>query len=106
MTKSRALCAHSQQGCPGAAAFQDGFFPLIHCGTSYGHYKEVRQELIHQPRLREQVRRIMDRFGKPMVFPEEIVHYSEWGHVMRNRIAELQNETSVLLRRVGGVRGR
>jgi heterodisulfide reductase subunit B len=73
-----------------AQAYQDGFFPLIHCGTSYGHYKEVRHELIHQPKLREQVRRIMDRFGKPMVFPEEVVHYSEWVHVMRHRIAALQ----------------
>jgi len=73
-----------------AQAYQDGFFPLIHCGTSYGHYKEVRHELIHQPKLREQVRRIMDRFGKPMVYPEEVVHYSEWVHVMRGRIAALQ----------------
>ncbi len=75
-----------------AQAYQDGFFPMIHCGTSYGHYKEVRHELIHQPKLREQVRRIMDRFGKPMVFPEEIVHYSEWVHVMRDRIAALQTQ--------------
>ena len=57
-----------------AQAYEDGYFPLIHCGTSYGHYKEVREELIHHPELREQTRRVMDALGKPMVFPEEIVH--------------------------------
>ena len=71
-----------------AQAYQDGFFPIIHCGTSYGHYKEVREELIHHRELRDQVRRVMDKLGKPMVFPEEIVHYSEWVHAMRHRIAE------------------
>ena len=39
-----------------AAAQQTGYFPLIHCGTSYGHYKEVREELIRHPELRAQVR--------------------------------------------------
>ena len=70
-----------------AQAYQDGFFPLIHCGTSYGHYKEVREQLIHHPELRDQVRRIMDKLKKPFVFPEEVVHYSEWVHVMRDQIA-------------------
>jgi heterodisulfide reductase subunit B len=73
-----------------AQAKEDGFYPIIHCGTSYGHYKEVREELIHDPELRDQTRRVMDKLGKPMVFPEEIVHYSEWVHVMRRRIAERQ----------------
>jgi heterodisulfide reductase subunit B len=73
-----------------AQAKEDGFFPIIHCGTSYGHYKEVREELLHHPKLRDQTRRVMDKLGKPMVFPEEIVHYSEWVHVMRHRIAERQ----------------
>ena len=73
-----------------AQAYEDGYFPLIHCGTSYGHYKEVRSELIHHPELREKVRKVMDRLKKPMVFPEEIVHYSEWVHVMRDRIKEHQ----------------
>ncbi|ACF12608.1 protein of unknown function DUF224 cysteine-rich region domain protein [Chloroherpeton thalassium ATCC 35110] len=69
-------------------AHVDGYFPFIHCGTSYGHYKETRDQIIHFPKLREQVRRIMDRLNMPFAFPEEIVHYSEWLHVMRDRIAE------------------
>ena len=73
-----------------AQAKEDGFFPIIHCGTSYGHYKEVREELLHPPKLRDQTRRVMDKLGKPMVFPEEVVHYSEWVHVMRNEIAQRQ----------------
>jgi len=73
-----------------AQAYEDDFFPIIHCGTSYGHYKEVREELIHHQELRDQTRRVMDKLGKPMVFPEEIVHYSEWVHVMRDAIHERQ----------------
>ena len=68
----------------------DGFFPMIHCGTSYGHYKEVREEILHHSKLRDQVRKIMDRLKMPFVFPEEIVHYSEWVHVVRKEIAEKQ----------------
>ena len=73
-----------------AQAKLDGFFPMIHCGTSYGHYKEVREEILHHPKLRDQVRKIMDRLKMPFVFPEEIVHYSEWIHVVRKEIAEKQ----------------
>lgn len=73
-----------------AAAYETGYFPIIHCGTSYGHYKEVREEIFHHADLREQVRQIMDKLGKPLVMPEEIVHYSEWVHAMRDRIAEKQ----------------
>ena len=73
-----------------AQAKLDGFFPMIHCGTSYGHYKEVREEILHHPKLRDQVRKIMDRLKMPFVFPEEIVHYSEWVHVVRKEIAEKQ----------------
>ena len=36
------------------------------------------------------MRKIMDRLKMPFVFPEEIVHYSEWVHAMRDRIAERQ----------------
>jgi len=84
-----------------AQAYQDGFFPLIHCGTSYGHYKEVREQLLHHPELRDQVRRILDKLKKPFVFPEEIVHYSEWVHVMRDQIAarrtlDLSNVTATV----------
>ncbi len=73
-----------------AAAKEAGFFPLIHCGTSYGHYKEVREELVHHADLRRQVRDILARLGKPMVMPEEIVHYSEWVHAVRHEIAKRQ----------------
>lgn len=73
-----------------AAAWETGYFPMIHCGTSYGHYKEVRAQLVHHADLRDQVRRVLDKLGKPLVVPEEIVHYSEWVHVMRHRIAERQ----------------
>jgi len=71
-----------------AAAYETGFYPLIHCGTSYGHYKEVRQELVHDADLRSQVRAIMEKLGKPMVLPEEIVHYSEWVFANRDEIAK------------------
>ncbi|MFQ5856399.1 MAG: heterodisulfide reductase subunit B, partial [Anaerolineae bacterium] len=73
-----------------AAAYETGYYPLIHCGTSYGHYKEAREELIHHADYRAEVRRILDKLGKPLVVPEEIVHYSEWVHVMRHRVAERQ----------------
>jgi len=73
-----------------AAAYETGFYPLIHCGTSYGHYKEVREELLLHPELRNQVRDVLAKLGKPMVMPEEIVHYSEWFHAMKDRIAEKQ----------------
>ena len=73
-----------------AAAAEVGYFPLIHCGTSFGHYKEVRHSLVHQHDLRRQVKKIMERLGKKLVIPEEIVHYSEWVHAMKDRIAERQ----------------
>ena len=72
------------------AAYESGFFPLIHCGTSYGHYKEVRAELVHDGDLRKQVKGIMDKLGKPFVMPEEIVHYSEWVYAMRDEFAKRQ----------------
>jgi heterodisulfide reductase subunit B len=73
-----------------AAAYATGFYPMIHCGTSYGHYKETRAELVHHPELRHKVRDIMSKLNKPLIVPEEIVHYSEWIHVMRDKIAERQ----------------
>lgn len=73
-----------------AAAAEVGYFPLIHCGTSFGHYKEVRHALIHQHDLRRQVKKIMERLGKKLIIPEEIVHYSEWVLAMKDRIAERQ----------------
>ncbi len=73
-----------------AAAYETGFYPLIHCGTSYGHYKEVRSELLRHPELRSEVRRVLGKLGKPMVMPEEIVHYSEWIHALRDEISARQ----------------
>lgn len=73
-----------------AAAKESGYYPLIHCGTSYGHYKEVREELLLHPELRHQVKAIMAKLGKQMVMPEEIVHYSEWFWAMRHEIAKHQ----------------
>ncbi len=73
-----------------ASAHEVGYFPLIHCGTSFGHYKEVRHALVHQHDLRRKVRKIMEKLGKKLVIPEEIVHYSEWVLAMKDRIAERQ----------------
>jgi heterodisulfide reductase subunit B len=73
-----------------AAAYETGYYPLIHCGTSYGHYKEVRHELLEHPELRAEVRKVMEKLGKPLVLPEEIVHYSEWLYAMRHEIAARQ----------------
>ena len=52
------------------AAYESGYFPMIHCGTSYGHYKEVREQLVEHADLRDEVRRICDKLGKPFVMPE------------------------------------
>jgi heterodisulfide reductase subunit B1 len=84
-----------------AAAYESGFYPMIHCGTSYGHYKEVREELVRHADLRHQVRDILAKMGKPLVMPEEILHYSEWVHTMRHEIAartvlDLSNITAVV----------
>ena len=81
-----------------AAAHETTYFPIIHCATSFGHYKEVRQQLIHSPELRKQVREILKRLGRKFIVPEEIVHYSEWIHVMRDRIAERQTRDFSQLR--------
>ncbi len=70
-----------------AAASETGYFPLIHCATSYGHYKEVRAELVQHKELRDQVRRILAAMKRPFVVPEEIVHYSEWVYAVRHEIA-------------------
>ncbi len=71
-----------------AEAYQEGYYPLIHCGTSFGHYKEVRHALVTHADLRRQVREILARMGKPLVIPEEIVHYSEWLFAVRHEIAK------------------
>ena len=67
------------------------FFPLVHCATSFGNYKEVRKYLIENATLRERVKKILAKIGRlvdgKIVLPEEVVHYSEWVHVMRKDIA-------------------
>ncbi|MGE5095327.1 MAG: heterodisulfide reductase subunit B, partial [Betaproteobacteria bacterium] len=73
----------------------DGYFyPLVHCGTSFGNYKEVRGYLLSSATLREKVKKILGKLGRlvdgKLLIPEEIVHYSEWVHVMRERIANVQ----------------
>jgi heterodisulfide reductase subunit B len=70
------------------------YYPLVHCGTSFGNYKEVRHFLLHSPELREQVTKILGKLGRlvdgKLLIPEEVVHYSEWLHVMRKKVAEHQ----------------
>ncbi len=70
------------------------YYPLVHCGTSFGNYKEVREYLLLSADLREKVRKILGKLDRlvdgKLLIPEEIVHYSEWVHVMRKRIAEHQ----------------
>ncbi len=81
------------------AAYESGYFPQIHCGTSYGHYKEVREELVEHADLRDEVRRICDKLGKPFVMPEEIVHYSEWVYAHARRVRAAQGPRPVVDRR-------
>jgi len=71
-------------------AWQTGYYPLIHCATSFGDYKEMRNFLVASEELRDEVRRIMKKINRDLVIPEEIVHYSEWLHVMRKDIAKLR----------------
>ena len=70
------------------------YYPLVHCGTSFGNYKEVRGYLLHSAKLRETVKKILGKLGRlvdgKLLIPEEVVHYSEWVHVMRAKIAERQ----------------
>ncbi|MDP6475758.1 MAG: heterodisulfide reductase-related iron-sulfur binding cluster [Alphaproteobacteria bacterium] len=70
------------------------YYPLIHCGTSFGNYKEMRGFLLHSAELRGQVKKILAKLGRlvdgKLLIPEEIVHYSEWLHVSRQRIKEHQ----------------
>jgi heterodisulfide reductase subunit B len=68
-------------------AWEKDAYPLIHCGTSFGDYKEVRFHLVMNDELREQVRAILRKLGRDVVIPEELVHYSEWLHVMRDQVA-------------------
>jgi heterodisulfide reductase subunit B len=85
----QAYVAGRAQGLP------DGYYyPLVHCGTSFGNYKEVRHYLLHSAKLREKVKAILAKLGRlvdgKLLIPEEIVHYSEWLHVVRNDVAKHQ----------------
>ena len=68
------------------------YYPLVHCGTSFGNYKEVRGYLLESATLRDRVTKILGKLGRlvdgKLLIPEEIVHYSEWAHVMRDEIAK------------------
>jgi len=85
----QAYVSAKAQGLP-----ESYYYPLVHCGTSFGNYKEVRGYLLHSAKLRERTKQILGKLGRlvdgKLLIPEEIVHYSEWLHVMRNRIAERQ----------------
>ena len=80
------------------------YYPLVHCGTSFGNYKEMRQFLLHSAELREQVKKILAKIGRlvdgKILIPEEIVHYSEWLHVMRERVAAHQEIDASQIRAV------
>ena len=78
-----------------AQGLPDGYFyPLVHCGTSFGNYKEVRGYLLRSAKLREQVKKILAKLGRlvdgKLLIPEEVVHYSEWLHMVRSDIVERQ----------------
>jgi heterodisulfide reductase subunit B len=78
-----------------AQGLPDGhFYPLVHCGTSFGNYKEVRGYLLQSAELRGKVKAILGKLGRlvdgKLLIPEEIVHYSEWLHVMRSDITNFQ----------------
>jgi heterodisulfide reductase subunit B len=70
------------------------YYPLVHCGTSFGNYKEVRGYLIRSAKLRETTKKILGKLGRlvdgKLLIPEEVVHYSEWVHMMRHKIKEHQ----------------
>jgi len=85
----QAYVAAKAQGLP-----EGYYYPLVHCGTSFGNYKEVRGYLIHSATLRENVTKILGKIGRlvdgKLLIPEEVVHYSEWLHVMRHEIKKHQ----------------
>ncbi len=85
----QAYVSAKAQGLP-----EGHYYPLVHCGTSFGNYKEVRAYLISSAKLRERVRTILGKLGRlvdgKLLIPEEVVHYSEWLHVMRKQVAAMQ----------------
>ena len=85
----QAYVSAKAQGLP-----ESYYYPLVHCGTSFGNYKEVRAYLIQSAKLRERVKAILGKLGRlvdgKLLIPEEVVHYSEWLHVMRKKVAAMQ----------------
>ncbi len=85
----QAYVSAKSQGLP-----EGTYYPLVHCGTSFGNYKEIRGFLLHSAELRAEVKAILGKLGRlvdgKLLIPEEVVHYSEWLHVMRDKIAERQ----------------
>ena len=85
----QAYVAAKAQGLPASY-----YYPLVHCGTSFGNYKEVRGYLLRSAKLRESVTKILGKLGRlvdgKLLIPEEVVHYSEWLHVMRGQVANHQ----------------
>jgi len=71
-------------------AYETGYYPLIHCATSFGDYKEMRNLLVEHKELRDDVRKIMKKIGRDLILPEEIVHYSEWLHAVRGEVVKHQ----------------
>ena len=74
-------------------AYETDHFPLIHCGTSYGDYKEMRKLLVENATVRTKVRDVLRGMGRELVLPEEIVHYSEWVHAMTPELLASQKHS-------------
>jgi heterodisulfide reductase subunit B len=72
----QAYVSAKAQGLP-----EGTYYPLVHCGTSFGNYKEIRIFLLHSAELRAEVKKILGKLGRlvdgKLLIPEEIVHYSE-----------------------------
>jgi heterodisulfide reductase subunit B len=86
---------HQAYVCSRAQGLPDGYYyPLVHCGTSFGNYKEIRGYLLQSAELRARVKKILGKLGRlvdgKLLIPEEVVHYSEWLHVMRRAIRKHQ----------------
>ncbi|EQD34712.1 protein of unknown function cysteine-rich region domain protein, partial [mine drainage metagenome] len=48
-------------------AYETHHFPLIHCGTSFGDYKEMRKLLVENAEVRHKVREILRSMDRDLV---------------------------------------